>query len=293
MARSRDWRIHIGVHKTATTHLQQVLQRVSEQQAARGTRIIPHDHAIAATRVAAGRKRGIRDVRRTARLVLHHVPLLQAQIAGAQRVVLSSEDVLGWATGLLEAPFYPSLRGLDLFRYFPGIGTPKIYIGVRSYEALLVSSYFEILRTRMIPADAVRQSAEKILEGQSGWPNLLDRIQARLPGAQIHFWAFEDYRDDGLSILRAFLGDPEVEMPSIDAADSRVSPGMAAIDAVGKLDPSLPLKAWRREVEQIYADNPRQDGEVLTLIPGSVREALQARYLDDLSQLDGTFTRLR
>ena len=146
----RHWRIHLGAHKTATTHLQETLTAVRRELAARGVDFIPNQlvrsQKLAPHAVAAAADRAAADRRPGAHARGHRGDLEPLRI-GPETVVLSEENIVGMPEQILAVPFYPQ-AALSVARLASlGLKADLVFfLSIRSYDTLLPSAYAEALK---------------------------------------------------------------------------------------------------------------------------------------------------
>ena len=139
----RKFRVHIGAHKTATTHLQNSLASQRELLREAGTDYIP--------------RRISEPLRRTSwRMAIPNnvherrwANTLSANRQGPQVVAISDENISGGSRSLLADPFYPRIE--SRLRALTSLTSPArlvIFLSIRSFETLLPSAYVEAIKGR-------------------------------------------------------------------------------------------------------------------------------------------------
>ncbi|MGF1447195.1 MAG: hypothetical protein ACFBRM_13485 [Pikeienuella sp.] len=288
MSVQREWRVHIGAHKTATTHFQGLLRQVSAQVEARGGAGLLKESV---RRPARRSQRHLQGVRRISNdfLVTLAGKRLRRQTAGSQLVVASDEDLLGDMAHLLGEQFYPNLAGLDFVRRLAGGEPLSLYISIRGYDGLLTSTCFQMLRRFSDARERVLTAAERVAAG-GGWPELFDRISRRLPGVPITFWMQERYAAETRAIIEGFLGITGLDLAQLDRPERTRSPSAAALPEVEALDPELSPDARAARVREIYrkypADAPAE------ILPADVSKVLTERFETDLAELRARYPEL-
>jgi hypothetical protein len=148
----REWRLHLGAHKTATTHLQETLALRRDWLVARGVDVLPMP-AVRALRLppSAGWKAW------RLRLGWPMRRAIEAAVAplrrGPGRIAISEENLIGYPQHLLSAPLYPqAARRLAGFRALAAGGRLHVFFAVRGFERLLPSPMPSGCATTPIPA---------------------------------------------------------------------------------------------------------------------------------------------
>ena len=149
-SRPVEWRIHIGAHKTATTHLQDTLELLRSQLSCAGIDYIPRQLMRS---VRIGKKwRAFRRMplggligRRVFQRAL--VPLMQ----GPQVVAISEENLIGTSRGLLTALLYPdAAHRLAPFEALARISKVRVFLSIRRFDEVLPAAYVQTLKERRV-----------------------------------------------------------------------------------------------------------------------------------------------
>jgi hypothetical protein len=284
----RAWRVHIGAHKTATTHLQETLTLVRATLAARGIDYLPNQQV-------RGRKLSWTLWRRRpiARLPLIGPARMREAIEatlepiriGPDVVALSEENILGVPHQILEPTFYPQ-ADLSMARLATlGLRAElELFLSIRSYDALLPSAYAESLKHGTAPEGGFAAIRERLLAVPPSWYDLVGRIRAAAPGVPLHVWRQEDYRANAPAIMEAFCGSPLGELPEISDPAWTRSPSATAVAAAERLPADLARPERLRRVKAIYtASDP--DGDRFRPFTEAEGRQLRARYDADLDRI--------
>lgn len=249
------WRIHLGAHKTATTHLQDALSEAREALLEAGVDALP---TTALRAVGFPPPAGRADWRLLAggwamrrRLEAAVAPLRR----GPRVLAVSEENVLGLSTGLLSDPLYPGAENrLRRLRPLARAGRLQVFLSVRDPAAALPSAYAQVLRSRPVPGGfaAVRAQA---LAAPPSWSALARRIIAALPGAPLTVWRFEDYVRDAAPATTAFLGCAPPPRRETAAPTRTKAPSADAIARLEALPADLDGAARAAAVAQVLADD--------------------------------------
>lgn len=280
-----EWRIHIGAHKTATTHLQDLLALQRDDLAAEGVDFIPRPILRAillpphvgrhAWRLRVG---GGWPLRRAFERRLRPVRL------GPGRVVMSEERFLGNATALLERGFYPQARERLLPFSALAYGAKLfVFLSIRSPDRLLPSAYAQILRTRPWPG-GFGPIRERAVADRPRWSDVVARIRLTLPRASVSIWTMEDYIEAPSLVASSFCGVTIKRSTELPPPSGTRSPSAHAIETIERLDPNLPSGEYVERVKAIIAE----DDSTEPFRPFSEREAaaLRRTYEDDLETIE-------
>ena len=254
----RQWRIHVGAHKTATTHLQETLSMVRGDLAGRGIDFIPTIPLMRAQRFAEalGQRRPI------ARLPIlgpaHMRDAIEATVEpvriGPDVVVLSEENVIGLPRQILTTPFYP--QAAQRIGRLASLGLEadlRLFLSIRSYDRLLPSAYAEALKHAAPPPGGFAAVRARLLAEPPSWFDLVARIRAAAPDVPLRIWRQEDYRANDRAIMEVLCGRPLGPLPKLpDPARTR-SPSAAAIAVAEALPAGLSYEERLARVREIYA----------------------------------------
>ncbi|MBE3640526.1 hypothetical protein [Mangrovicoccus algicola] len=286
----RQWRLHLGAHKTATTHLQDTLAAHRQALLARDIDYLP----VAEARPVLRRNMRPEGLRRKfwsppVRMLMRRD--LERLRRGPATVLLSEEDLLGYTFDQLGDPLYPRLPGLPLIRALGQGGAGlHLFLAVRSLDALIPSAYAQMIRA--LPPepggfDAVRARLDR---QPPTWCDLVARLRDALPGAALTVWRYEDWRSHWRALLDRYVGAPAGPYPELPPPASTLSPSPRAVAEAEALDRSLPMAARLREAEAIYARYPAGEahGRFAPLEPALVARLREA-YEADLAEIDRRF----
>lgn len=283
----REWRIHLGAHKTATTHLQQTLEAHRPALVERGVDFI---HFRAFRSVAAPYVRPNSWQRRlwsppVARRFERALDGLRA--TGPDTVLLSDEDILGYSRDQLGQTLYPQPRALHLVRHLAGRAErASLFLAIRSLDGLLPSAYAQALKAEPYPPGSLDALCRRVAEAPPSWVELIERIQAAVPGVPLRVWRYEHYRDHWREILATYAGRETGALPEVPPVRGTASPALRAIEAAEQLDPALPQEVRIARVREIYAAYPAgaEHGRLAPLSDAQT-DRLRARYAADLDSI--------
>lgn len=243
----QHWRVHIGAHKTATTHLQDTLEAALPQLAGHGVTYVPRE----LFRSTGGLPK-VGMIGRLLRTAGFSLPGLPAghwldKARQAETLLLSEENLLGSASDLLQRHLYPeAVSRLQALRQTAGNVRMSVFLAVRSLDTLLPSAYAQrsrFGRSRPGEFESVRKLA---LQQPVRWLHLVERLVKIFPPADITIWRFEDYTATPERFLSELCGVSTLHFPVLETPSSTRSPSAEAILATEQLDPGMPRKARER-----------------------------------------------
>ena len=212
--------LHIGAHKTATTHLQQTLQANAAEIAHAGvTCLCPPDLRGGAVRLGfiasgAGAPEGARAA-------------LGGLLARSESVLISEENILGTAHDP-EIPrhgrFYPQAEArLSHVIEAAGMEPARLMLAVRDPADFLVSAYGQRLLAGTIePFGAYLRGCDP---AALRWSELVERLCAVAGVSGCTLWRYEDWPAVAPDVLAAML--PATLAATIKVAPAVSNPGLS------------------------------------------------------------------
>lgn len=207
--------LHIGAHKTASTHLQMAMARGRDLLQGQGVAYFGPDEL---------RRRGLgvpEYLSAEAEDTAHGERIRSALAVPCARLVLSDENLLGNAHNvelIRTARLYDraTARLTRVAALLPP-GQVVLALGIRNPAGFLASAYAQRLMSGKL--ESYMDYTQGLDPARLRWTDLLERLQAALPGAACHVWRYEDYPGNAPEVLYTLLG------PAAKAA--RPGPGVA------------------------------------------------------------------
>lgn len=282
-----ELRVHLGAHKTATTHLQDSL--------------VAHRAAIARAEVDYIPRERFGPLQRRFsnpdhwRKRLWSWPVEQLFLSqfkalrdGSATVLLSDEDLLGFSYDLFSTPIYPDLRGLHVVRCLARNTKLSLFLGIRAFDQILPSAYAQSIKAIAPKPGWLDEIRVSIAQAPPSWAELVGNLKAMFPEAALQVWLQEDYRAHSQEILTFFVGRDVGRFPDLTPPQRTTSPSHEAILEAERLDPSLPMAARRTRVREIfYKELPTGNGHLpFTPLDDGEIARLRAHYEDDKRALE-------
>jgi len=298
MQATLDWRIHIGAHKTATTHLQRTLAHNIADLTAAGVDYIgyPQLRPALARATAPGRfgwRRRVRALTRS-RFETRVLAEIDRCRTGRPAVLISDENLLGLPHDLLSARPYPNLWRIGFVRALPAGARVTLFLGIRSFARILPSAYAEALRTAPLTSAMLESLAADLRAHPPSWLELIGRLKAAYPGCGLRLWRHEDYVEDAAPVVSALVGRDIGPLTAVPVPSVTASPGGAAVMQVQAMAETAshghPPADWERRVGVVF-DGPRRPAEGSGARPfqpfdGALVSLLEERYAQDLAEID-------
>lgn len=282
------WRIHLGAHKTATTHLQQALVAARPELRTQGVDFIP---------LRKLREAALPDVLSQLIDAKADRPARRRALAGALRplrgkaetVAFSEENLIGLSAHLLRGPKpYPGAGKMVrwLGQLAAGGAEVKLFFAIRSFDTLAPSAYAEATRRRHLPGgfEAVRA---RYAEAPPSWVGLIDRLRKAAPRAELRVWLYEDYAAHARELATLFLGVDPGELDVSRRPQGTATPSAAAVAEAEALPRGLSKEDRAARSAEIYARLPAAGPETkFNPFTDEERARLRDRYAQDLDEIE-------
>jgi hypothetical protein len=291
----RRWRIHLGAHKTATTHLQETLAAIRPGLAARGVDFIPNP-TVRGQGLASElwRRRPFARLPILGRARMREVieALVDPLRLGPDTVVLSEENIVGTPQQQIYTEVLYPQAAVNVTR-LASLGLRSeltLFLSIRSFDTLLPSAYAEALKHVPPPPGGFEGLKGRLLATPPSWFELVRRISSTVPEAPLRIWRQEDYRAHARAVMEQLCGCDLGPLPEIADPSWTRSPSASAIAAAEALPRDLSWAERRARVGEIYAASGEGDHRFR---PFSVAEQRQLRtaYELDLERISKAYPR--
>jgi len=267
-------RVHLGAHKTATTHFQKALHRHREALRAAGIDFVRPVELRAALAPEAGRL--LLPWRTRARL--GHV--LAGLTTGAPTLAISEENLIGQIRDLFDARPYDDLdRRLAPLARLAGDRPLTLFLAIRPFDRLWASAHAEALRHHPHDPTRIDRLRRTARTSPPRWTDVVARLRRACPRATLHVWRYDDYEAHWRDIAAAFLGADVGRIPAVTRPRRSMSPSAEGVrlaeGAAGR----------RGEVAAIYAAHPAGSAEPFAPFDAVETAALRDAYAADLAAL--------
>ncbi len=211
----RSVAIHIGAHKTATTHMQMSLEASEERLTAKGVRFF-------GPKILRKENNSLVDLlnlkveNHTPKPTRERAAQLEHMFAGGHRLVLSDENFIGTLNhgGLtMPMPLYPhTAQRVQALAAAVGCGPIEVFVGIRNPTNFLVSGYSQALMggSKVSFADYIKANPVNGVY----WPGLIARVRATPGVGSITVWRYGDYKPLFHQIMALMTGSPGGVLPA-------------------------------------------------------------------------------
>jgi hypothetical protein len=288
-----QWRVHVGAHKTATTHLQELLEGNDANLLRHGVDFLPTAKTSPIVRSNdVVEKTGLRGLKQhISRLTTRRSePTQSDRLRGIMRrkptTVLSHEDQLGFTQHSLLSSLYKGTEKLRTIEQLPDAEKLDIFLSIRSFDTFFVSAFCEACKPFHDMRNRLDDRKRTFRESPPSWFEFATRIANRFPNAGLHVWTFEDYLTDPNIAIQALTGVHFDNLESLPAPSRTKSPSLRAIALAEGLDPQMSRRERMRQVQAIYLEHPKEPGEKIDLFTEEETSWLKDCYRRDLERLE-------
>ena len=290
--------LHLGVHRTGTTALQQACRQNAAVLAEHGVEFWgpnvmrdPHlrdfvnhtMHAETDPKLAAD----VAGTRKTTQEAIR-----RCQSRGVNRLIISEENLIGsMDLNFRHKSLYPkTLQRLSIYRDLFPSQPVQIFISIRDYSSYWASSYaFASLRKPLKPFDEIHKD---ITANLRGWPEVLAEISAIFPQSHLIVQPHQNGQQSLLNALRKMLGRVTANAMKLHETHPNAALPAAALGVAQKLRADHPNMSI---ADLQSAARSQAFGKTTPFQPFSGKEKshLTARYKHDLDLLkDGAIPSL-
>lgn len=289
-------RVHLGAHKTASTHFERTLRR--SRKASRAFFLARPVKTVVRERLTRRLKAvqedpGLAGEIGGAALLRAFLPQDEGEAAGVTRIFVCDENVIGTTPDLFGGGrMYPRAAGqVRAMVALLGREGLACSLAIREPAGFVASAWGEAVR-RGAFLDRHAYLAGTPLE-RMRWAPLVAGIRAALAGVPLTVWTFEDYPRLRDGLVRTLLDDGSGREPRIwnDDGPVREGPSARAIEEIRAACEDAGGPVGRERVEEIMRRFPKSPALPGPRLFDGREEAVLARlYLRDLeaiAALDG------
>ncbi|MFX0543623.1 hypothetical protein ACEWPM_018235 [Roseovarius sp. S4756] len=196
--------LHGGVHKTATSHIQSILQRNAGRLRKSGVYYVHHRDTrkeyTVPVQLNGYEKIGMDFQPKVTDAELEDIAasfFAQIEAPPGARIILSDENMAGHSGHCVRRGFIYRWRKTLIPNFAQNIPYPvtELHLAIRNYADFFASTFVEFLRSasgeKIIPEAQMKRA---VLSNLPSWTGLIDLCLKTFPDAQLFIWRFEDYR---------------------------------------------------------------------------------------------------
>ncbi len=247
-----ELRLHIGAHKTATTHLQDSLAAQSGQILEGGlvylSRSFVRRHGL-----VGGINENYQHLRSGRQGFQSLDEVIMLPEGHPRRLLISEENILGLSSNLLDGLYPRATARLKPWAAVTGGARPHIFLSIRNYADILPSAYSQALRDGVVP-HAMASYRTHWLGRKPSWVDLIKTIQDVFGEAQLTVWSLDFYAHSAAAVRKAVTGlDLPGELQAAPQDTRRLSSeAVARIEGLGR---SLSGQARRQAIDEILSSD--------------------------------------
>lgn len=271
--------LHLGAHKTASSHLTRMLRR--------------NINKLELSHVKISRKLEIRQnlTRQLGkgRLFTQQDGQAFSQLIGEKTIsILNDENIPGVPKSVFRGGvLYPHAekrfrRCMQLLEGHP----VTLFLGIRHPAAFITSSYCETMRSSgYLPFE---KYIDRTKLHQLRWAPYIERLARSAPDSQFHIWTHESYKENWRIVLARFLdASPEDESRFL-WLDKDSRPGMSERVfqelRTRSLSSDTPLTG--KEIDTLIQEHPKsQDNPAPSVLTDNERQILTEQYEQDIAEI--------
>ncbi len=216
--------VHGGVHKTATSYVQSILQRNSGKLRKSGVHYLHHRdtrkeftypcqlNGYEKLGLDYRRKYSDKELKQKSKNFFKKI-----KAKPGERIVLSDENMPGHcAHCVLKGRLYGKGHTLiPIFAdniYYP---TREVHLAIRNYADFFASAYVEYLRSAKGDGALMENAMKRaVLSKMPNWFKFIELVQQAFGDAKLILWRHEDFRDLSPQIIGNLCG-PDIDVESL------------------------------------------------------------------------------
>lgn len=283
-----ELRLHIGAHKTATTHLQDSLSAQSgrilqsglvylSRSSVRESRLVRRINENCQQRL--GGWRGLRSLVLGSRGRIRSLEeVIVLPESHPRRILILEENIIGSSSDLLMGLYPRAAVRLAPWAKLMGDARPHIFLSIRNYADILPSAYSQALRDGTI-REGMAAYRVHWLERKPSWVDLIIATRSVFGDARLTLWTLDYYSHSPSSVRLAMTGvDLPEEFISVPRNTRRLS--TEAVRRIEALDQDLSNQNRMEAVNEIVMSDDGSD--LFDPLPTSERAFHTERYFRDL-----------
>jgi hypothetical protein len=281
-------RLHVGLHKTATTSLQHALDSSRQHLLRRGVEYVPL-RRLRKLAFASYCREGRWNwrylsamLRRSNRRVFDLTRRSESTV-----VLISEEDILGSSRDILRPVLFPNAElrlrmAIDMVRS----SNVRVYVSLRSYESIFASAFVHILKFNPQAIDFFDELQNRVMMGyHPSYVDLFRRLGKVSGRDSLFYWDMHDYLDCPNRILAPLTDNCWDDGVEIFNPPSTRSPSADVVEHLKRLSRTVGLDEYRRAAREVVGLD-QGGGAGFRPFSDEVSQWLRLRYLEDLKAIE-------
>ncbi len=203
-------------------------------------------------------------------------------------IIMSDENLIGLCgTMLTTGNVYSGVRSrLAHLRKLLAGHEVTLFCAVRRYDTFLASAYCEGLRTNFRYIN-FEDFTNRVNWKALSWPSMLERFESGLKPSNVKYWRYEQFRANSQRVLQSLaFGETVDEISNENVKAAYPSLSQAAVDALDSVAERLGRDVASRLVRAISSSLPKSEGYADFDPWGTAEKSrLSRRYDDDCATI--------
>lgn len=285
-------KLYIGAHKTATTHVQNLLDANRAQLLTDNIKLSTPSDLRGEWLPALYEFSRLQDINYQDLTHENYINTIRSECPEEGIWIVAEENVSGISYEFkTHAGIYPNLKNrLRTIRNIFRDDDIEIYFSIRSYESFYRSAYLEVVRNRGYTpfADFFDEDRFK----NNSWVNVLDIFCSMVSEENITLWCYEDFREIMPGLLRGLTERDSVDqlIAAYGVETTRPSLSNKTIEVLDSLYPVIGQTESQQMVERInsvYAS----DGYFMPFTEEELKK-FQVKYKEDVSMIRNEYLKI-
>jgi len=278
-------KLYLGAHKTATTHIQKLLDANREKLITNNIKLSIPDDIRAKWLPALYEYSNLHNIK--------YLSAIKSECPENGTWIVAEENISGTSYEFkIHSGIYPNLKNrLNSIKSIFKDDNIELFFSIRSYDSFYRSAYLEVVRNRGYTpfTDFYDEKRYK----NNSWVNVLDALISIIPEENITLWCYEDFREIIPDLLRGLTGLDSVSefISAYTVETTRPSLSKKTIEILASLYPVISQAESLQLVERInsvYASNdyfmPFSKEEI---------EIFQIKYKVDVSKIRSEYPNIK
>jgi hypothetical protein len=281
-------KVYIGAHKTATTHIQSILEY--------------NQDALSSNNIKLSTPKKLRPswlkifMDYCHNNNLDNIKQLKDEAPKDGIWILSDENISGtpYEFMIINKGIYPHIKNRlkCLKKLFPDAKI-ELFFALRSYDTFYRSIYLEIIRNQGYIPFQEFYNKEKF--NQNSWKNVITMFTDVIPEENINLWLYEDTKKIIPKILNSIttLNNPEELISNYPVINTRPSLSKKALEVLSSFYPIFTQEESKKIVEEINQKYPISKKYPKFIAFDNIQtKEFQKKYLIDIEAINNCYPKI-
>jgi len=281
-------KLYIGAHKTATTHIQSILEYNQEDL---------KQHTIKLSTPTELRKSWLGNFLNLChKKEMNHIEDLRKELPSSGIWILSDENFTGtpYEFKVSKQGMYPNVgeRLKCLKDLFPHAKI-ELFFSLRSYETFYRSTYLEVVRNRGYLPFSEYYNEEQFKD--NSWVNVIKMFTNVIPQKDITLWCYEDIYKLMPYIINQMteLNNAKELISNYPIKKTRESLSKKTLDVLASLSSEMTQKESQKIVETVNQKYPLGDKySKFIAFSSTVSQQFQVKYQKDINAIQELYPKI-